>query len=65
GERKANWEAFGGYHKTPIFDMTELKPGNLMEGPAIIECKDTNVVLEPGATLVVDKYLNLLIEKMK
>ncbi|UCE56626.1 MAG: hydantoinase/oxoprolinase family protein [Desulfobacterales bacterium] len=65
GERKAYWEAFGGYHKTPIFDMTELKPGNLMEGPAIIECKDTNVVLEPGATLVVDKYLNLLIEKMK
>jgi N-methylhydantoinase A/oxoprolinase/acetone carboxylase beta subunit len=64
GERMAYWEEYGGYRQTPILDQTEIKPGNLVEGPAIIECKDTNVVLEPGTKLVVDQYLNLLIEKI-
>ena len=64
GERMAYWEEYGDYYRTPILDKTEIKPGNLVEGPAIIECKDTNVVLEPGAKLVVDQYLNLLIEKI-
>jgi len=65
GERMAYWEAYGGYRPTPIFDQVEIKPGNRLEGPAIIECRDTNVVLEPGAKLVVDQYLNMLIEKIR
>ncbi|UCF55881.1 MAG: hydantoinase/oxoprolinase family protein, partial [Deltaproteobacteria bacterium] len=65
GERMAYWEEYGGYRQTPILDQTEIKPGNLVEGPTIIECKDTNVVLEPGTKLVVDQYLNLLIEKIQ
>ncbi len=64
GNRMAYWEEYGGYRRTPILDQTQMKPGNRLEGPAIIECKDTNVVLEPGTKLVVDKYLNFLIEKI-
>ena len=63
-ERMAFWEEYGGYRRTPILDQAEIKPGNRLEGPAIVECKDTNVVLEPGARLAVDKYLNFVIEKM-
>jgi len=63
-ERMVWWEEYGAYRETPILDQAELKPGNLVEGPAIIECKDTNIVLEPNARLTVDKYLNFLIEKI-
>ncbi|MBI1878824.1 MAG: hydantoinase/oxoprolinase family protein [Chloroflexi bacterium] len=63
GERQVYWEACGGYHLTPILDRAELKPENIVEGPAIVEGKDTNVVLHPGAKLTVDPYLNFLIEK--
>ena len=63
GEREVYWEEYGGFRKTPVFDQGQIKPGNVIDGPAIIECKDTNVVLEPGASTSVDKYLNLVIEK--
>ena len=64
GERPVYWEECGGYRPTPILDQTELRPQNIVEGPAVIEGKDTNVVLHPGAKLTVDPYLNFLIEKI-
>jgi N-methylhydantoinase A/acetophenone carboxylase len=64
GERQVYWEECGGYRPTPILDRAELKPQNIIEGPAIIEGKDTSVVLHPGTKLMVDRYLNFLIEKM-
>ncbi|MDP6178627.1 MAG: hydantoinase/oxoprolinase family protein, partial [Desulfatiglandales bacterium] len=64
GERVVYWEEYGEFRKTQVLDQNELRPGNVMEGPAILECKDTNVVLNPGAKMTVDRYLNLLIEKL-
>ncbi len=64
GERMAYWEEYGGFRKTPVLDQSKLKPGNVIDGPAIVECKDTNLVLEPGSKITVDKYLNLVIEKI-
>jgi N-methylhydantoinase A/acetophenone carboxylase len=64
GERSAYWEAYGGFHPTPIVDRDSLKPENVLEGPAIVEGRDTTVVLEPGAKLTVDPYLNFIIEKV-
>lgn len=63
-ERLVYWEEFGDYRLTPILDQNELKPQNIVEGPAIVEGRDTNVVLVPGARLTVDKYLNFFIEKI-
>jgi N-methylhydantoinase A/acetophenone carboxylase len=60
-ERLAYWEEYSDYRLTPIFNQNELKPQNIIEGPAIIEGRDTSVVLDPGAKLTVDKYLNFLI----
>jgi N-methylhydantoinase A/oxoprolinase/acetone carboxylase beta subunit len=64
GERPVYWEEYGHYRLTPILDQNELKPQNIIEGPAIVEGRDTSVVLDPGVKLTVDKYLNFLIEKM-
>jgi N-methylhydantoinase A/acetophenone carboxylase len=63
-ERMAYWEEYRDFRKTPVLDQSKLKPGNVIDGPAIVECKDTNVVLEPGSKITIDKYLNLIIEKI-
>lgn len=64
GKRAVYWEAYGEFRNTRVLEQGQLKPGNIIEGPSIVEGKDTNIVLEPGAKITVDKYLNLLIEKI-
>jgi N-methylhydantoinase A/acetophenone carboxylase len=39
-----------------------LEPGNVIEGPAIIEAADTNTVLPPGRTYTVNEYRSGIIE---
>ena len=34
--------------ETPIYDGAVLQPGNIIEGPAIIEEIDTTIVVQPG-----------------
>jgi N-methylhydantoinase A/oxoprolinase/acetone carboxylase beta subunit len=64
GERMVYWEEYRGFRKTRVIDQAQLKAGNIIEGPAIIEMKSTSLVLDPGAKLTVDKFLCLQIEKM-
>ena len=46
----------------PIYDRDKLVAGNSVEGPAIVEQMDATTLIPPGATAVVDRYLNLLLE---
>ena len=64
GTRDAYWEEFNGFHSTPVYEEKMLGCGNIIEGPAIIEAENTTTVLPPGTSISVDKYLNLVIEKM-
>lgn len=61
--RQAYWGE-GGYVDTPVYDYELLQCGNKISGPAIIETSDTTVVLPPGHSLTVDKYLHCIIEKI-
>ncbi|MBC8274660.1 MAG: hydantoinase/oxoprolinase family protein, partial [Chloroflexi bacterium] len=60
GERQA---CFGGGHtefiNTAIYDYDRLAPGNIVQGPAIIESPITTVVIPAGKEAKVDKYLNI------
>ena len=47
--------------QTPIYDRELLKPGHLVEGPALIVESSATTVLPPGSSLEVDGYRNLLI----
>jgi N-methylhydantoinase A len=47
---------------TPIFDGTELRPGNAIAGPVVVETPDTTVVVHPGQGLRVDRFGNFEIE---
>ena len=50
-----------GWFDTPIIDRASLDRGATLAGPAIVEQPDTTVVIEPGATAVVDSLGNLVI----
>ncbi|MDP2725694.1 MAG: hydantoinase/oxoprolinase family protein [Syntrophales bacterium] len=52
----------GGFVKTNIYRMEKLKPGNRIEGPAVIEVPTTTVVVLPEQVAKVDEYLNIIIE---
>jgi len=51
----------GGLFDTRIFDRASLGRGATLTGPAIVEQPDTTVVIDPGATAVVDALGNLVI----
>jgi N-methylhydantoinase A len=51
----------GGWFDTWLFDRASLGSGARLTGPAIVEQPDTTVVIDPGATAVVDGLGNLVI----
>jgi N-methylhydantoinase A len=46
--------------KTRIFDRTQLAPGDVIEGPAIIEQLDSTTLVPPGIKAEVDDYLTIV-----
>ena len=40
---------------TPVYDGERLESGNTVRGPAIVETADTTVVVQPGATLRLER----------
>ena len=55
---------FGGeWVETPVHDRGGLRPGDKVEGPAIVVQDDTTTVIEPGYRGDVDRFGNILIEE--
>jgi N-methylhydantoinase A len=50
-----------GWFETAVFDRAALGRGARLAGPAIVEQPDTTVVIDPGATAIVDGLGNLVI----
>lgn len=53
---------FKEWHETPIYWRPDLKPGDVFEGPAIVEQSDTTSVIEPKMRARVDALSNILVE---
>jgi N-methylhydantoinase A len=53
GSRKAYFPAAGGFVDTAVFDRYLLTPGERVDGPAIVEERESTVVVPPGAHCVV------------
>ena len=45
GERTVFWPGAGDYRTTPIYTSESLRPGNVVEGPAVIEGQYTTIVV--------------------
>ncbi len=55
GERAVFWPEAKAYRTTPIYAYESLRPGNVMEGPAVVEGEYTTLVVPSGMTFSVDE----------
>jgi N-methylhydantoinase A len=51
---------FEGFAEVPVYDRYRLAPGHAFAGPAIVEERESTVVLGPGARARIDDALNLI-----
>jgi N-methylhydantoinase A len=61
GEREANFE--GEWMKVPVLDREQMGEGSELEGPAIVEFRESTCVVRPGWRGVVDGVGTLVLEK--
>jgi N-methylhydantoinase A len=45
--------------KAKIYDYDRLRPGNVVEGPSVIETRITTIVIPPEKLAKVDRYMNI------
>jgi N-methylhydantoinase A len=62
GARPAYFPAAGGFVEAPVFDRYALAPGDGLAGPALVEERESTLVLPPGTRARCDAALNLVIE---
>ncbi len=62
GSRPAWFRDTRGFVDAPVFDRTAFAPGARIDGPALVEERESTVVVPPGATLHCDASMNLVIE---
>ena len=61
GTRPVFFKGFQNFQETRIYQRALLNPGNVIEGPAIIESFDTTVVALPSHRAEVDGFGNIII----
>jgi N-methylhydantoinase A len=60
GTRAAYFEEMGGFIETPVYNHYALKPGDEIDGPAIIEQRESTAVIGPKWKARVDSFMNLI-----
>jgi N-methylhydantoinase A len=61
GRRPVYFAEAGGFVDTPTFDRSQLRAGNEVAGPALVEEHASNTVVHPRDVLRVDAFGNLVI----
>ncbi|MDO9500509.1 hydantoinase/oxoprolinase family protein, partial [Falsiroseomonas sp.] len=51
-----------GFVEAAVHDRTALRPGDTLTGPALVEERESTLVLPPGSRATVDAALNLIVE---
>lgn len=64
GKREAFWPEVGEWRQTPVYAQVGLRPGNRVEGPAIVEAEYTTLVVPPGYGLHIDAYGLAVLERV-
>jgi N-methylhydantoinase A len=62
GERDVYWREAVARVATPIYDGMLLRPGNSVEGPAVIEHSGTSIAVHPGQRATIDAYSNTIMD---
>jgi N-methylhydantoinase A/oxoprolinase/acetone carboxylase beta subunit len=61
GSRRAYFHG-PGFVDTPVYNRYALNPGLRIEGPAIIEERESTAIIGVGGRCIVDEHLTLVIE---
>jgi N-methylhydantoinase A len=59
--RQAYFPELGGFAETPVYDRYALGPGDTLNGPAIIEERESTLVIGPRGCAQVDQHLNVVV----
>ncbi|MFL5655551.1 MAG: hydantoinase/oxoprolinase family protein [Ktedonobacteraceae bacterium] len=62
GSRKAYFPELGGYHDTAVYNRYGLLPGTSFSGPAIVEERESTVIVGPDCRFHIDEQRNLMVE---
>lgn len=62
GARSAFNQAKGAFAQTPVYDRYLLAPGARFSGMAIVEERESTVIVPEGAVVTVDGYRNLVVD---
>jgi N-methylhydantoinase A len=62
GRRRAWFPETRGWTECAVYDRYALAPGSRVDGPAIVEERESTSVLPPGVGASVDEYANLIVE---
>ena len=62
GSRPACWNPARGFVDTHVYGLAALRPGNVVQGPAILEARETTYVIEPGWVYRMDAWRNGILE---
>jgi N-methylhydantoinase A len=54
-ERTCFFAEHGEHRRTPVFDAAQLRAGDVVEGPAVVEEESTTVVVFPGSSLALPR----------
>lgn len=59
--RLVYWPELADWVRTDIYDGEDLRPGHIVEGPAVIDQPGTTIVVPPAARATIDEYANTLV----
>ena len=62
GSRKAYFPELGGYHDVPVYNRYGLLPGANLTGPAIVEERESTVIVGLDCRFRIDEQQNLIVE---
>jgi N-methylhydantoinase A len=62
GKRRAYFPEAGGYIETPVYDRYALAPGAAFAGPAIVEERESTLIVGARGRGRVDEHLNIVVE---
>jgi N-methylhydantoinase A len=62
GSRRAYFPESGGFVETAVYDRYAFEPGMKFHGPAIVEERESTLIVGPRGTARVDENLNIIVE---
>lgn len=65
GSRRAYFPELGGYSDVAVYDRYGLMPGTNFSGPAIVEERESTVIVGTDSRVRIDEQLNLIVEGMQ